>query len=718
VSADDPPQLKRILPNTITAGAPQFTVRIEGKRFGDGAVVLFDGSPLDSSRVVANGKLMLAEVPASAVATAGTHTIAARNPDGATTPEETLSVVESDPDFIIRLETTASQEGSQLTTIPSLRSEGLSDSDKILVWGKSQAKNIQDHFAQFAIPNSFLGFAAQIPINVRDKKGNYSNTEIYFVVPRPATITFIDPDSIEVGDEDFQLLVHGDFGPDAAVVINDTVMPTTVGKNGRLEVMVPAAFRAQPSQLVVRVDQSGIQSINQILTVTPTTGPFIYTIAPATIRVGEGRATIDIVGANFNSDTTAQIDGADAKIKSQTKRRLTVLVPSDLLSVPGGHTVQAFDKDGNPTDSVSFKIVPDVTVSTLVGSSRGGFNSETCVPGELAMLRRPRRLSFGPDGLIYFTDQQNHAIRTLDPSTLQVCTIAGALGEDGYNDSDNDLDKPPTFSFPNGVAVTPAGIIFVSENGNTVIRRIERTSTGIDVQTFAGTFREVTDHSKQKSLNSTKIGIDSYRDSTLLDSSFRLPDDMLVAPDGSIYIADAGNHAIRRIVEQGGQIVVETVAGNGVPGYADGEAENARFNTPTAIALSPDNQFLFVADTNNGRIRRIDLVNKLVRTYAGSGNLNVDDGPAPEAGFIQPIGLAVDSNGIVYVTELGASDIRRIEPSGDVSTLAGGDNSKFRDGPGVDAKFAAPRGLLLDRANGILYVADYENMRIRKVTLP
>jgi sugar lactone lactonase YvrE len=374
------------------------------------------------------------------------------------------------------------------------------------------------------------------------------------------------------------------------------------------------------------------------------------------------------------------------------------VVPSELLSAPGSHTVQVLDKDGNPTDVQTFEVVPDVTVDTLIGSNRSGFNAEPCVSGDQALLRRPRRLDRGPDGLIYFTDQQNNAIRTLNPNTREVCTLAGVLGEEGYNDSGNELDKPPTFSFPNGIAVAADGTVYVSENGTSVIRRIVRGAGGITVDTFAGTFRNV-NPSRQEKLNSTKEGLEAYRDSSLLDSSFRLPDDMKIASNGTIYIADALNSAIRRITQRDGHTVVETVAGNGVPGFVNGFGRNARFNTPTAIALSPDELFLFVADTNNGRIRRIDLTSGFVDTLAGSGSLNIDDGPPGDAGFIQPIGVAVDSDGTVYVTEIG------------------GNNSRFRDGPGVSAKFAQPRGILIDRVRGVLYVADYENMRIRIIHL-
>jgi sugar lactone lactonase YvrE len=200
----------------------------------------------------------------------------------------------------------------------------------------------------------------------------------------------------------------------------------------------------------------------------------------------------------------------------------------------------------------------------------------------------------------------------------------------------------------------------------------------------------------------------------LLESGFRQPDDVVIAADGSMFIADAGNHAIRRINTDGS---VETIAGNGVPGFADGSVPNARFNTPTALALSADGRFLFVADTLNHRIRKLDLQTRFVTTFCGNGFAGSVDGPAHVASLDQPIGLAFDSDGTLYVSEL-SNAVRRIDTTGNISSFAGGDSSKFRDGTGVDARFAKPRGLALDAQHRILYVADTENFRIRAIALP
>ena len=162
---------------------------------------------------------------------------------------------------------------------------------------------------------------------------------------------------------------------------------------------------------------------------------------------------------------------------------------------------------------------------------------------------------------------------------------------------------------------------------------------------------------------------------------------------------------------------IETIAGNGVPGFADGEALKARFNTPTGIALSNDGQFLYVADTNNMRIRRVNLVTRRVETFSGSGDIGALDGPFFQASFSQPVGLAVDAAGNIYVCDILAGQIRRLDPNGNANTVTGGTRPKFRDGPGLTAAFNQPRGIAIDRARGFLYVADSENFRIRRITL-
>jgi sugar lactone lactonase YvrE len=706
---DNAPTIRRLRPDIITSGTRTFTMRLEGNGFADGANILFDGVALASPRTSTKHRVLLAEVNASLIASPGTHTVQAMNPDGTTSAAQTLTVQAQDPTLLIRLDGNAAQEDSGFTFLPTILTASFSTKTDILFWGRAVTATETGGGADIEIPTDLVNDPAEIPITLRDKNGNISNTELFFVVPLPAQITGTDPDTLEVGTEDVPLNVSGTFKPGAVIVVNDMPLPTTVGKNDRLETVLPGALRSQPTQLVVRVEQDGIQSQDQIIPVTPTAGPFIFTVAPVVLRQGENKPRIQLIGGNFKGDVTVLLDGQPADVRGLTHRELTVSIPVDLAV--GQHTLQVRDGSGNTTSTFSFQVVPDVTVTTLAGTGKGGLDLG-CVSGDQARFLRPRRMAFGPDGLLYITDQQNNAIRTVNVATRETCTLAGD-GSEGYNDSGNALGKPPTFSFPNGVAVDSSGTVYVTENGNCVVRRIRKSGADITVDTFAGSFSEVTSKTQQQRFNSTRQGLASYRDAGLLDSAFRLPDDILIAPNGTIFVADAGNHSIRRITQSG----VQTIAGNGVPGFADGTAANARFNTPTALALSADGNFLFVADTNNNRVRRIDLANGRVSTVAGGAAGPTVDGPGGEAALFQPIGLALDSNGVLYVSEFGASDIRRIDPARNVTSVAGGAGLKLRDGSGIFSRFNRPRGLAIDTQRGILYVADYENFVIRSIAL-
>ena len=709
------PSLKKILPKIVTAGTRTFTIRLEGRRFASGANVLFDGVPLASPRITKKGRSLLAEVDASLVASPGTHTIQGVNPDGSATPTATLTVGPQDPELQIVLDGNAVEEDSGLIFLPNLLTDSFEEGSEVLVWGKSVEVTEVDGGVQIEIPTDLVNEPAAIPITLVDKDGNLSNTELFFVVPIPAEITSIEPESLDVGTDDVPMIVRGVFKPGAIIVVNDVPLPTVVGKNERLEATLPGSFRSQPTQLVFRVEQEGIQSADTIVPVTPTTGPFIFNVAPLLIhQQSESRNTIVIFGANFRREMTVLVDGEEATVREFARSRLTVALDREIAV--GTHTVQVTDPEGAATEVASFEVVPDVTVSTVAGSGRLGFDTG-CVSGAEAKFRRPRRMTFGPDGLLYVTDQQNHAIRTIDVTTGEVCTVAGT-GIEGYHDSGNSLGEPPTFSFPNGIAVESDGTILVTENGNSVVRRITRAGGSVTVDTLVGMFNEVTTPARQDRYNSTRQGIASYRDAGQFDSAFRLPDEILVAPDGSIYIADAGNAVIRRVSQSGGQAFVETIAGNGVPGFADGEARKARFNLPTSLALSTDGRFLFVADTNNNRVRKIDLVTRRVSTFAGGASIGPTlDGPGGQATLVRPIGLAMDSDGTLYVAELGPSDIRRIDSQGNVTTLAGGRTTKLRDGPGFNAGFNMPRGLAMDTQRGVLYIADYEHFVIRSIAV-
>lgn len=205
-------------------------------------------------------------------------------------------------------------------------------------------------------------------------------------------------------------------------------------------------------------------------------------------------------------------------------------------------------------------------------------------------------------------------------------------------------------------------------------------------------------------------GIRGDRDGPPAAARFADPYGIAMAGDGTVYVADGGdNNRIRRIGRDG---QVATLAGSG-EGFRDGAGTAAAFHTPSGLALDRAGN-LYVADTGNHAIRRI-TPQGIVSTLAGDGTAGHRDGAAEQARFDGPTGVAVDARGRVYVADTYNDRIRVISPDGQVTTLAGGGYPGFVDGVGAAARFDTPTALAIDR-QGVLWVADLRNNAIRHVT--
>ena len=191
-------------------------------------------------------------------------------------------------------------------------------------------------------------------------------------------------------------------------------------------------------------------------------------------------------------------------------------------------------------------------------------------------------------------------------------------------------------------------------------------------------------------------------------AAFSDPFGIALAPDGTIYISDAGeSNRIRKITPEG---VVTTLAG-GSEGFADGVGPAARFHTPSGIALDANGN-LYVADTGNNRIRKVTPEGQ-VSTVAGGATAGNADGPGEQARFNGPMGVAVDLNGNIFVADAYNDSLRRISPKGVVSTVAGGGRPGFIDDSA--ALFDTPCGIVV-APDGTIIVADAGNDRLRKIT--
>jgi serine/threonine protein kinase, bacterial len=249
-----------------------------------------------------------------------------------------------------------------------------------------------------------------------------------------------------------------------------------------------------------------------------------------------------------------------------------------------------------------------------------------------------------------------------------------------------------TASFDNmfNIAVDASGHLYVAEAANN--HKIRKITAGGVVTTLAGS------------------GTAGYVNGTGTAASFRSPVGVAVDASGNVYVADAGNHRIRKITANG---VVTTLAGSGTAGYADGTGTAALFNNPHAIAVDASGN-VYVGDAINPRIRKI-TAGGVVTTLAGNGVWGSADGTGIAASFSYFYSLTVDAFGYIYVADTFNNKIRKITPSGVVTTLAGSDTDGDADGMGSAAAFDLPHGIAVD-ASGNLYVADTFNNKIRKIT--
>ncbi|MCF6214528.1 MAG: hypothetical protein L3J45_10955, partial [Flavobacteriaceae bacterium] len=324
-------------------------------------------------------------------------------------------------------------------------------------------------------------------------------------------------------------------------------------------------------------------------------------------------------------------------------------------------------------------------VSTLAGSGTAGFADGT---GSAAQFSSPNGIAIDASGTMYVADYGNHRIRKITPAGV-VTTLAGS-GVAGFADGTGTAAQ---FNTPYGVAIDASGNVYVADTGNNRIRKII-VSTGA-VTTLAGS------------------GVAGFLNGIGIGAKFSGPDGVAVDALGTVYVADTGNQRIRKIIVSTG--AVTTLAGSGVAGFANGTGIGAQFTNPRGIAVDASGT-VYVADTDNQRIRKITVSTGAVTTLAGSSTSGFADGTGTAAQFYYPIGIVVDASGNVYIGDHQNQRIRKITAAGAVTTLAGSGTVGFANGTGSSAKFNTPHGLAID-ASGTLYVADAGNNRIRKINM-
>lgn len=353
----------------------------------------------------------------------------------------------------------------------------------------------------------------------------------------------------------------------------------------------------------------------------------------------------------------------------------------------------AVDPSGNvltadPNNNQVFRITPGGTLSTVAGNGIGSFSGDGG-PAAFASLNNPQGVAMDPAGDVYILDVFNSRIRKV--STNGVITTVAGNGIQGFS-GDGGLATSASINIDfGGLAVDAAGNIYIADD---LSQRVRKVSNGI-ITTVAGN------------------GLQGFSGDggPATGAALNGPSHVALDAAGNLYIADSGNNVIRKVSNG----VITTIAGNGIAGCCGdgGLAVIASFNRPTGLAFDAAGN-LYVADTLNYRIREIS--NGTITTVAGNGTIGFagDGGPATAAELYAPYGVAVDAAGSLYIADASNRRVRKVS-NGIINTLAGNGQFQFSGdgGPATSASLTTPPGLALD-ASGNIYIDNGD--RIRKVS--
>lgn len=412
-------------------------------------------------------------------------------------------------------------------------------------------------------------------------------------------------------------------------------------------------------------------------------GPTISTIVPSRTN-NLGGARITIRGRNFTSSTVVVVGRTlvDALVEGRRTISFTAPpLPSGRLLVTVLHR-GGYDQFPLFVQPVAVSELAELEIVTVAGGTPFARDGSIATTAQLGLATH---LAFDPEGNLLITDSALNRIRKVNAVTRIITTVVG--------------NREPRLVNPQGIAFDRRGNLYVVDTGHHVIRVV----TSDD-----GTFETLAGNGDQ--------GF-SGDGGPAAEASFSSPIGISAAPNGTIFIADSKNHRIRRVSAATG--IITTVTGTGTAGFSgdNGPATQASLSSPQGVLYHDGD--LWIADTNNHVVRKVDGDTGVITTVAGSGipGFSGDQGPATSARLLFPTRVAIDSSGNLAIADTGNFRIRRVDArTGIISTLAGNGENGFsgEDGIPTSAALSLPLGLAFNAAAD-LFIADAGNHRVRRV---